>query len=310
MDYKYKLSIIIPVYNIEQYLPDCLESILPQLTHNIEVIIINDCSTDLTAKICNSYRDRYENIKVIHNKVCQGVSIARNSGLKIAQGQYISFIDGDDMISSSYIQSILYCIDNYIFEMLMFDYSRELELIDNSLSPKEKVSEIESKEVFEGILNKGKYDGYLWNKIFCNDIIKKNDISFRKNISIWEDMLFVLQYIRECNKILIFNQKLYFYRLRIESATNSSLTLKQFQDKVEVCQQFLLLDKNINSSIYQQSKYHFSINKIDLLFYCLKNKLWVEIDNLDGVNLSSLNKKSKLKYRILTVFLFFKNLLR
>lgn len=309
MNYKYILSIIIPVYNIENYLVECIESIIPQLNKDVEIIIINDCSTDSTPLICNNYQSKYRNIKVIHNKVCQGVSVARNLGLTIAEGQYISFVDGDDMISSSYVKNILFCINNYNFEMMMFSYTRELEFLDTNLIQKSHISLIDGSRVFEGILGKEKFDGYLWNKIFKNEIIKNNSISFPENVTIWEDMIFVLQYLKQCKKIIDIDQKLYFYRMRANSATSSSISVKKIQDKVSVCKQFLLLDDATDSTIHKQGTYLYSINSIDLLIYYLKNKEYQKIDNLDEIDFYTLNIRYKLKYISLAVFLFTKKFL-
>lgn len=308
MNYKYILSIIIPAYNIENYLVECIESIIPQLNKDVEIVIINDCSTDSTPLICNNYQSKYRNIKVIHNEVCRGVSVARNLGLSVAEGQYISFVDGDDLISSSYIENILFCINNYNVEMMMFDYTRQLNLLDIHPIQNSHISLIDGHKVFEGILGKEKNDGYLWNKIFKNEIIKNNSISFPENITIWEDMLFVLRYLKVCKIILDIDQRLYFYRIRSDSATNSSISAKTIKDKISVCKQFLLLDADTNSTIHKQATYLLSINSIDLLIYYLKNKKWNEIENLNEICFSVLKIRYKLKYTLLVIFLFIKKL--
>ena len=100
------VSIIIPVYNIEEYLPRCLESVLGQSYENLEVILVDDGSTDQSGKICDYYASQDKRIQVIHKKN-EGVSIARNTGLDIATGEFIGFVDGDDLVEKDMIKILV-----------------------------------------------------------------------------------------------------------------------------------------------------------------------------------------------------------
>ncbi len=108
-----KLSIIIPIYNSEKYLPRCLESICQQIKQNVEVIVINDASTDTSIKICKKYVNKFNFVKLINLKKNRGVSYCRNIGIKYSLGDYICFVDSDDKLLKRSINNILNHIKNY-----------------------------------------------------------------------------------------------------------------------------------------------------------------------------------------------------
>ena len=107
-----KISIIIPVYNVEKYLRECLDSILAQSYKDFEIILVDDGSTDSSGNICDEYSMKYENIKVLH-KNNNGLSSARNAGLDIAQGEYILFIDSDDVVSPVMLETLMAHVAGY-----------------------------------------------------------------------------------------------------------------------------------------------------------------------------------------------------
>ena len=100
-----KLSLIIPVYNVEKYLEECLDSVIMQIIVDMEIILIDDGSKDNSGKICDKYAEKYNFIKVVHKKN-EGVSVARNTGIKMAQGNYIFFLDSDDMLAPNILKKI------------------------------------------------------------------------------------------------------------------------------------------------------------------------------------------------------------
>ena len=105
------VSIIIPVYNVEKYLAECIESVLKQTYQNIEILLIDDGSPDNSGKICDEYEEKDSRVRVIH-KENGGVSSARNVGLEQANGEYITFIDSDDFVSESYIEELYIALEN------------------------------------------------------------------------------------------------------------------------------------------------------------------------------------------------------
>ena len=116
------ISIIVPVYNVEKYVAECIESIIKQTYQNLEILLIDDGSTDNSGKICDKYAEKDKRIKIIH-KENGGVSSARNLGLDLAQGEYIAFIDSDDFVSNKYIESLYSAIEHKDAEIVLSKYS-------------------------------------------------------------------------------------------------------------------------------------------------------------------------------------------
>lgn len=219
-----KVSIIIPVYNVEKYIKKCLRSIEEQTYFNFEVLIINDGSTDSTKNICAEFAVRNSRFKVF-NRQNEGVSAARNLGLSKANGEYICFVDGDDYLSPNYLAFLVGYMDSEGVDIICTDFfldtdgqivTRSKEIIAPiALSAKEAIEKLNDRDLFQG---------YLWNKIFKREIIINNSILFDSRIKIWEDMLFCLKYLTYSKKVLYVQIPLYYYVQRQNSAINTSST--------------------------------------------------------------------------------------
>ena len=229
-----KISIIVPVYNIEKYLSQCIESIINQNYKNIEIILVNDGSTDKSGDICDSYSLKDNRIKVIHKKN-EGVSIARNTGLKVATGEYIAFVDGDDLVHKDIYTKLINVINNSKYDLVMCRFYRSFFNEENKIEdePLEE-GEYERNEVFEKLIlpmigndfkNTGKtlIMGAIWRCLYKKEIIKKNKIEFPV-INIAEDMLFHLNYLGYCNYVYVEKEPLYYYRYNNNSATKKYIT--------------------------------------------------------------------------------------
>lgn len=207
-----KISFIIPVYNCERYLTECLESIIGQRTDSVEIILVNDGSTDDSLYICNAYAKRYDMITVI-NQPNRGTSSARNAGLEVATGKFIWFVDSDDMIADDVIPTIIDTITDDV-DILTFNYtSREDcgDFVHYVYDNRQKLTPIE-------FLSQSKR-GYLWNKILKRETIGTTRfLDGTKNI---EDFLFCLQVITKCTSILTLPIVGYIY-----NCTNQFSTLR------------------------------------------------------------------------------------
>lgn len=174
-----KISVIVPVYNVEKYLSKCINSILDQTHKNLEIILIDDGSTDNSGKLCDEYYNKDKRIKVIHQKN-GGLSVARNSGLEIATGEYIMFIDSDDYYEKKSCELLYneikrkdadYVIGNYIH----VNYNGEKwdkPLFDQEIYGRFKLSIKDYKKSFF-VMN-----SVVWNKIFKREFIEKNNLRF------------------------------------------------------------------------------------------------------------------------------------
>lgn len=213
------ISIIIPVYNMEKYLNKCLDSVLNQTYNNIEIILINDGSKDNSEKICKLYEKKDSRIIFI-NKENEGVSSARNLGLDIATGKYIFFVDSDDYIKENTIEKLY---NNMVSSKAELSICGFYEDINGKLIPRTEgeIEILDKRNAIKRLLMKSGFQGYLWNKLFIKEKIKKNNISFDKKIDLWEDVLFVFNYMMCCERIVYDPSNLYIYLNREDSAVHN-----------------------------------------------------------------------------------------
>ena len=211
-----KISVIIPVYNVEKYLAECLTSVVNQTFKDIEIICVNDGSTDNSPMILEEFAQKDSRIKII-NQENQGLSAARNTGLDVATGEYVSFIDSDDYISTDlyadmqkYLPAELICFNAKIFPM-----SEKYRALQNYIQCKfDGEQPMEEKLIL-------KTNVHVWNKVFRTSIIKENNIRFPKGLY-FEDFPFVCEYMLSINSVKFFGGKgYYFYRQQPNSLMNN-----------------------------------------------------------------------------------------
>lgn len=209
------ISIIVPVYNIEKYLDKCIDSIVNQTYQNLEIILIDDGSTDNSWKKCDEWAEKDKRIKVIH-KENGGVSSARNVGLEIAKGKYIGFVDSDDYIEKSMYEIMYKEIKKSNIDLVICDYQR---VSFENKAENDLVSEY-SVEVFDKLRmlqNFYPYFGVVWSCLFVKE--KLENIKFDEDMYVGEDLKFDCSYILRCQKGIFVKGKLYDYRLRNDSVT-------------------------------------------------------------------------------------------
>lgn len=188
-----KLSIIIPCYNIENYISECLHSLLPYVTDDVEVIIIDDCSTDHTVNRIRACVMMYsmKNITLICNPVNKGVSASRNFGLQHACGSYVAFVDGDDFVTPKYVSSIMrFCSSNYDYAVLSW-----------------KKFGGDNKEFYSRSLPN--WNKSVWSRVFKKSIIK---VLFDESINWGEDAKFIANNIVRGHKCAFIDECIYVYR--------------------------------------------------------------------------------------------------
>ena len=196
------VSIILPVYNVENNIRNMLQDIISQSYSDFEVIIINDGSTDATGVYCQECKD--SRIIYIDTKN-HGPSHARNIGIDRAHGKYITFLDADDRVDSNHIELMVDILEHGGVELVTSRTN-----INNTFS----MVEIVDMEVAKyRIMNGNMYGGYLWNKMFLTNTIKRNDIRFKDEFWVCEDLVFTLTYLTYCSKIAFMNSCTYYYKL-------------------------------------------------------------------------------------------------
>ncbi len=215
------LSIIVPVYNSEKYLESTINSILNQNFSDFELILVNDGSSDNSAKICETFKNTNAKIKVI-NQENLGVSEARNAGIKAASGQYIQFVDSDDFIHPDMSKTLINCIKSHkadivICGYLKFDQNNQSKVIS---MPDKIYTSIKDFANDIMLFSKTWLLNTPTNKIYCTKIIKDNNIYFDKNFNLGEDLLFNCEYLKHSNLIINLKEPLYNYVCNINSLTH------------------------------------------------------------------------------------------
>lgn len=268
------ISVIVAVYNVEKYLPYCLNSIIEQTYTNLEIILVDDGSTDNSGKICDDYAKKDKRIKVIHQQN-YGVSYTRNIGLKYARGEFITFMDSDDILFADvYLEGIKF-IHKYNVDIVKWKFASDKPL-NTYIGEDIKLSAIQmSKLCLENIL-----DNSVSNCLFKNDIICNNKINFNCNIKQGEDLLFLLHYLSYINECYVINKVYYYYTQRNDSATKkyNYNYINDIQTLISILNDFTNNKKYLRQNFY---------NRVVLLaFYVLlmedrsKEKIKIKIANI------------------------------
>ena len=201
-------SIIIPIYNAENTLEKCLNSIIKQSFSNYEVILIDDGSTDQSLSICKRYEMHYKNFHVIHQQN-SGPSMARNVGLDNATGNWICFVDSDDSIEKNYLQDIQAAAQGYDVDVIFIGHNKVDEFGKKEVFIPGEKSDTNIKTAL--VLSECDMFGYTWIKAFRKDSIK--DIRFDSSLNLFEDEVFTCQVLPNCGRIGVVNKPLYNYNI-------------------------------------------------------------------------------------------------
>lgn len=217
-----KFSIIIPVYNVAPYLRECLDSVLSQTVENLEVLAVDDGSTDGSGKIIDEYAVKDQRITVLH-KGNGGVSSARNAGIDLAKGEYLCFVDGDDIVSPTYLQDLYEAMGDADSSMGGFKTFGLPDKPGRIVTPGERKVDTLEENLFRfyDIQNTLAFR-YLWNRMFRASIIRNRRIRFQEDIYYKEDGLFVIKYLCQSNGMVgVTDSVIYNYRRTPNGAIGS-----------------------------------------------------------------------------------------
>lgn len=323
MSEKYELvSIIVPVYNVEKYINRCVDSLCVQTYSNIEIILIDDGSSDDSGDLCDYYAGIDERIRVIHKKN-SGVSEARNQGISSAEGQYILFVDSDDYVSSNIIETLYNAIQKYSLDISACFFKRVLENaildernIDNS--DDYDIDICTGKEIIERIYHnyERNIELVVWNKMYKRELFDKYEIVYPKG-RYHEDIFVTYKLLYYALRVGIVQKELYYYRTRPGSIMTVKFSEKQldgldakeeaitfFQNNNEEKLMKIVINDYFASSIklFAQAK---MLQDLSLKKKCEKyilqkyNKIWKRYSN--KVN-SKLKKVIYSNFRIWPVF--------
>ena len=291
-----KVSVIIPVYNVENYLVECLDSVINQTEKDIEIICVEDCSTDSSLAILQAYAKKDDRIIILQNEKNSGLSVTRNNGLAIAKGEYILFVDSDDFIEHTLLETTLkyatdvdiVCFDYSEYNDGFMNHSKHNYIVENGLYNNEKY--------FINAVNSNSMIYAAWCKVYKREFLLENDIRFVPNI-IYEDILFYYFCMLKANSIYNINKKLYFYRIRPDSIMTKRITNKNLDDHFyslcKMTEQYILNDFSLDLSLAIEKFIKLLANKHKRLYkecYSVNE----EFNGLFDYDLSSCNKLQRI----------------
>jgi glycosyltransferase involved in cell wall biosynthesis len=302
------ISIIVPVYNVEKYLERGVKSLQCQTLKNIEIILVDDGSTDSSGKICDDIALRDSRIKVCHT-ANGGVSAARNKGLSVSCGKYIGFMDSDDFVSEKMYEVLYTNICEYNADIAIVGIS------DSNMTEESVISDPKMLFNHENIVNSIIFEINNGKMVVCNKLFKKDVVSnvrFNEKISIGEDGLFVVETIKRADTIIYDLQPLYHYMHRVDSAC-----LKNFEEKdyslILACRMKMEIFNSISNELidcgYRELCFSYR-SLLDKILYSNDNinrkyrdKLQKEIriNFFHIINNRLIGKKIKLAYSLLAI---------
>ena len=257
------ISVIVPIYKIEAYLPKCIDSLLNQSFSDFELILVNDGSPDGCPKICDDYAKKDSRVKVIH-KENGGLLSARKEGLKNAQGKYISYVDGDDWVDKYYLDILFKLAEANSSDLVVTGHFREFDGKIETIKPK-YTGIFEQDDIRLSILPKAIYNGhfceheistYVWNKLFKRELLSQVLFDVPNEIIMGEDAAITYAYLALSKKLTISRIPLYYYRQRHDSIVKSIENPKVEYYRLGLLMNFLktklshvLDEKNLNSQI-------------------------------------------------------------
>lgn len=230
------VSVIIPVYNVEDYLCECVDSAINQTYKNLQIILVDDGSTDSSGKICDDYAEKDERISVVHQKN-GGLSVARNTGLSNAKGKYIYFLDSDDYVVDNTIENLVSIADKDKSDIVFFDAVSFADTPDFTVKQnyirKHKYKTDSGYNIFSAMCQNKEFHSAVYLMLFKSDFIVNNNLKFAPGL-LHEDMIFTYQALCFAKVVSQCDKTLYYRRYRKNSIMTSSKTKKHYESCIEV----------------------------------------------------------------------------
>lgn len=259
-----KFSVIVPIYNVSKYLPQCIESIISQNYDDYELILVNDGSTDDSLSICRNYANMDSHIVVV-NKENGGLTSARKAGLEVAKGDYIACVDGDDYVDTRYFgvlsklvesDSDCICFGYYTFsneKIVLKVYNAQPE----GIYREEKLLEIKNNIIYSTKLkglNYGIVNPSIWSKVVKRDIYKKAQMKIDDRVSFGEDLLLTTLIFKSIKSLTVSSDNLYWYRIINNSMSReyNPKVLNQLELVAKCLKDWLGEDKRVSVYLYMQ----------------------------------------------------------
>ncbi len=282
------VSVIVPVYNVASYLAKALDSLLNQTLDNIEILCIEDKSTDNSLDILHKFAARDKRIKIVENSQNCGVSKTRNRGIDLAEGEYIGFLDADDWVDTDYFEVLYIKAKSSDLDMV----KGNIWIVDGKTKKKAFISNVKIREA----IAEDKFIGTIYSTYFYNSIYKRNmlqdKIYFNEAITNSEDVLFLLEANIACNSFDAVDDVYYYYLQRDDSASHA-WTGKKFKSSLKAFSEQVKILNNSSLSKEQYLDYFTSVTLGDLYGYCY-NEVLLQNDFLKHFKLDFLKVQNEI----------------
>ena len=261
------ISIIVPVYNVEKYIKECIESILCQTYTNFELILIDDGSKDKSGQICDEYAKRDNRIIVIH-KQNEGLSKTRNRGIDIAKGSYISFIDSDDYVEKNFLEELYHLIKENDTQVAQCGFVNIGEDRTKSKQENDMVNVYTGKQMIVDIYTMLWIPNtVVWNKLYKSELVKQ--IKFKENV-IHEDEFFSWKVFYAIDKVAVTKRQLYHYRKVEQSITNQKYTVKRLSHIQALEERLETFKRDNEKELYEKTLSEYLIALVENYNKCRK----------------------------------------
>ena len=292
-DKKPFISIVVPVYNVEKFLNQCINSIIEQEYRNFEVILVDDGSTDKSGIICDSYAEKYDYIRSFH-KTNSGLGLTRNYGMKYAKGKYVMFVDSDDFLGPTCLQELVLPLDKEKYDTVLGGFTRINDAGKISLKKRYRSLSYFGEDIKTNVMEKmlgnapKKNDSIkmsVWNNLYSLELIKKYQLTFvseRKYIS--EDIVWDLDYFQYSKAVKIISSSEYYYRFNPDS-----LSHKYWPNKFElyvILYSYLLnkiSEKKLSKDAANRLRKQFFINVRSCIAQEKNNKFFEGLNIVRGI---------------------------
>lgn len=298
-------SIIIPVFKVERYLRECVDSVLSQSFRKIEIILVDDGSPDKCPQICDEYAQKDNRIKVIH-KENGGLSDARNAGIKIAQGEYVIFLDSDDYYNNSKFLDSLSAIvaqkspDVICFQRQQFDDGKENEMKLPRQYSKEMLNEETTSRLVKMLSESSQLEASSCMKAIRRELLLSKNLFFKKGI-FSEDIEWFMRLMKTNPSVTVTNEVAYCYRLR-PSSISHSVGKKNIDDLYKIVDEYSIIYKETEDSEFKEGMLNYLLYQLFILMAyvhkCLRGeqraKMVAECRKYLWLNKYAISKKTKL----------------
>ena len=231
------ISVVVPIYNVQKYVRKCIDSIIGQTYHNLEIILVDDGSTDCSPRICDEYSKRDTRIKVIH-KINEGLVSARKAGVRVAIGDYIAYVDGDDWIEQNMYEQLIHKINgaDVVICGVARDYGKHVSHEVNKVKAglyegKELVEKIFKKMIYSGVFFERGIQPHVYNVLFRADLLRHNQLQVSNDIRVGEDAACLYPTLLDAKKVCVTSECFYHYQMRDNSimGVNDKMELERYK---------------------------------------------------------------------------------